>query len=209
MVDALRGTVRTLVEHVFGKYPALSSRMAGVAEELVDEVSAKCEAVMERLLTYESVRPHTLNASFMRSVNNQRKSFLEKLLGRTAEAAPDDDDAAGDTTSDTDGTDTEDKKRAVGDLGRLLESPREILNALRAFWEVSSIRFVDNVALAVRHEVLEGGYGRVKVAFYGALAAPELPSLFAEDGRLSDRRVALEAKRKRLRSAQTAMRKPM
>lgn len=217
VVDALRGAVRRLVDHVFGKYPALAARMMGVAEELVDDVSARCAEVLERMLTYESLRPHTLNPSFMRSVNHQRKSFLEKLIGSAADSdcgqenyATGSSDCGGSLRSTklaADGMSKAKKRRdADSQLGGLVESPCEILNALRAFWKVSSVRFVDYVAMAVRHEVLEGGYERVKEAFYVELANPNLPTLFAEDGRLKDRRMGLEAKRKRLRSAQTAMR---
>lgn len=202
VVQGLRGTVRSLVDHVFGKYPALSARMVGVAEELVDDVSAKCAEVLERILMYESLQPHTLNPSFMRSVNQQRKSFLEKLIGSTEDSSSDEDHSSGETG----GSDTK-RMAVVGELEGHLESPTEILNALRAFWTVSSVRFVDYVAMAVRHEVLEAGCRRITEAFYVALADPNLPSLFTEDGRLFDRRVALEAKRRRLRSAQTAMRK--
>lgn len=206
VVQVLRGTVRSLVDHVFGKYPALSARMVGVAEELVDDVSAKCAEVLERILMYESLQPHTLNPSFMRSVNHQRKSFLEKLIGSTEEpAAPT--DSVDVFCGETKGTDEAKRVAVVGELEGLLESPTEILNALRAFWKVSSVRFVDYVAMAVRHEVLEGGCRRITEAFYVALADPNLPSLFTEDGRLFDRRVALESKHRRLRSAQTAMRK--
>lgn len=199
VVQVLRGTVRSLVDHVFGKYPALSARMVGVAEELVDDVSAKCAEVLERILMYECLQPHTLNPSFMRSVNQQRKSFLEKLIDST-------EDLSGLLSDETDGSDQK-RVAVVGKLEGLLESPTEILNALRAFWMVSSVRFVDYVAMAVRHEVLEGGCRRITEAFYVALADLNLPSLFTEDGRLFDRRVALEAKHRRLRSAQTAMRK--
>lgn len=50
VVDALRRAVRTMVEHIFSKNPALSTRKVGVAEEQVDQVNIQCAKVLDRLL---------------------------------------------------------------------------------------------------------------------------------------------------------------
>lgn len=202
VMQQLRAVVRELVERVFLKYPNLSVWLVGVAATLIEEVDAACATALDRLVVYEGT-PLTLAPAFMERVSVRRKTVFEKLVatirkGYAAQLQRADMDFEAVEVDDCD-VDTFDVSH--------LNSLQEILIALEAYWRVSSVRFVDNVAMAVQNDVLEVGHMRIKTAFYVGMMDADLDSLFAEDGSLRDQRMALEAKRSRLRQAQAAIQK--
>lgn len=200
VVQQLRAVVRKLVERVFVKYPNLSVWLVGFAATLIDEVDAACATALDRLVVYERT-PLTLAPAFMEMVSVRRKTVFEKLAAVIRK----------NYAAQVKRADMDCKAVEVGDCDvdafdvSHLKSPQEILIALEAFWSVSSVRFVDNVAMAVQNDVLEAGLMRIKTSFYMGMMDADLDSLFAEDGSLRDQRMALAAKRSRLRQAQAAM----
>ena len=190
VVDELRSVVNRLAERTFDKYPNLTAFVVGVAAELVDEAGATCGATLELLLSFEDA-PLTTNPAFMAAVNERRKSLFARLTA--AIKAEEEDDESLESAMD-----------AV-DVGSL-SSPQELLTALEAYWQVASLRFSDNVAMAVQ-SMLEVSYARIDTELYTRLADADMATLFAEDGELRGRRMGLEAKRTRLRQARAAMRK--
>jgi len=202
VVDELRLVVNRLAERTFGKYPNLTAFVVGLAAELVDEVGATCAATLEQLLSFEDA-PLTTNPAFMAAVNKRRKSLFGRLTAALKAKEIGDESSESHMGSKEDDERSESHKDAV-DVGSL-SSPQELLTALEAYWQVASLRFSDNVAMAVQ-SMLEVGYARIDTELYTRLADADMATLFAEDGGLRGRRMGLEAKRTRLRQARAAMR---
>ena len=194
VVDILRAVVRRLAERNCGKYPALTAHVVGLAMEVVDDVAGTCTAALDLLLVYEGT-PLTMNPALMAAVNERRKTVFDRLAKTIANHAQECVRSGHTPNLDMQHYDL-----------NLLSSPQEILTAVEAYWQVASLRFSDNVAMAVQH-MLEVAHARLGTVLYTSLADVDLATLFAEDGGLRARRMALEAKRTRLRHAQAALRK--
>eukprot|EP00168_Porphyra_purpurea_P015956 TRINITY_DN5050_c0_g1_i1.p2 TRINITY_DN5050_c0_g1~~TRINITY_DN5050_c0_g1_i1.p2 ORF type:complete len:443 (+),score=161.34 TRINITY_DN5050_c0_g1_i1:363-1691(+) len=195
VVDALRAVVRRLAERNCGKYPALTAHVVGLAMEVVDDVAGTCAAALDQLLVYEGM-PLTMNPAFMAAVSERRKTFFDRLAKSIADH----------TKASVQSNYQPNLDMKHYDLSLPVVAPKTILTAVEAYWQVASLRFVDNVASAVQH-MLEAGAARLRTMLYTSLADADLEALFAEDGGLRAHRMALEAKRSRLREAQVVMRK--